>query len=58
MGYQSVISSVNSRYLYTSKDGKKNGHNVNVSLITAARNSPKQIAIVPNFDTPRRTTPI
>lgn len=53
MGYQSDIRSVNTRYLYTSKDGKKNWNNVTASSVIAARNgdSPKQIVIVAHFDT-------
>jgi len=53
MGYQSDIRSVNTRYLYTSKDGKKNWNNVTASSVIAARNgdSPKQIVVVAHFDT-------
>ena len=53
MGYQSDIRSVNTRYLYTSKDGKKNWNNVTASSVIAARNgnSRKQVVIAAHFDT-------
>jgi len=53
MGYQSDIRNFNTRYLYSSKDGKKNWNNVTASSVIAARNgdSAKQIVIVAHFDT-------
>jgi alkaline phosphatase isozyme conversion protein len=53
MGYQSDIRSFNTRYLYTSKDGKKNWNNVTASSVIAAKNgsNPQQILIVAHFDT-------
>ncbi len=53
MGYQSDIRSFNTRYLYTSKDGKKNWNNITASSVIAAKNGslPQQILIVAHFDT-------
>lgn len=53
MGYQSDIRSFNTRYIYTSKDGKKNWNNVTASSVIAAKNgsNPQQILIVAHFDT-------
>ncbi|MGQ8775107.1 aminopeptidase [Serratia sp. NA_112.1] len=53
MGYQSDIRSFNTRYLYTTKDGKKNWNNVTASSVIAAKNgsNPQQILIVAHFDT-------
>lgn len=53
MGYQSDVRSFNTRYLYTSKDGKQNWNNVTASSVIAAKpgETPKQILIVAHFDT-------
>jgi len=53
LGYQSDIRRFNTRYLYTSKDGHQNWHNVSASSVIAAREGiePQQIIIMAHLDT-------
>lgn len=53
MGYQSNLRAFNTRFLYTSKDGKQDWHNVSATSVIAARNgsAPQQIIVVAHFDT-------
>lgn len=58
MGYQSNLRGFNTRYLYTSKNGKQSWRNISATSVIAARNvSPhkeddqKQIIIMAHFDT-------
>lgn len=53
MGYQSDIRRFNTRYLYTTKDGHQNWHNVSASSVIAAREGvePQQIIIMAHLDT-------
>ena len=52
-GYQSDIRRFNTRYLYTTKDGHQNWHNVSASQVIAAREGkvPQQIIIMAHLDT-------
>ncbi|NIY48580.1 aminopeptidase [Cedecea colo] len=52
-GYQSDIRRFNTRYLYTTKDGHQNWHNVSGSQVIAAREGkvPQQIIIMAHLDT-------
>ncbi|MBW5816947.1 aminopeptidase [Yersinia kristensenii] len=64
MGYQSNLRGFNTRYLYTSKNGKQNWRNISATSVIAARNistdkedavskadDQKQIIIMAHFDT-------
>ncbi|WP_145483330.1 aminopeptidase [Yersinia rohdei] len=58
MGYQSNLRGFNTRYLYTSKNGKQSWRNVSATSVIAARNvsadkpdAEKQIIIMAHFDT-------
>lgn len=53
LGYQSDIRRFNTRYLYTTKDGHQNWHNVSASSVIAAREGvePQQIIIMAHLDT-------
>ncbi len=53
LGYQSDIRRFNTRYLYTTKDGHQNWHNVGASSVIAAREGvePQQIIIMAHLDT-------
>ncbi|ATM97111.1 alkaline phosphatase isozyme conversion aminopeptidase [Yersinia frederiksenii] len=58
MGYQSNLRGFNTRYLYTSKNGKQSWRNVSATSVIAARNASiekpdaqKQIIIMAHFDT-------
>ncbi|HDL8663351.1 TPA: aminopeptidase [Yersinia enterocolitica] len=58
MGYQSDLRGFNTRYLYTSKNGKQSWRNVSATSVIAARNvstnkedAQKQIVIMAHFDT-------
>ena len=53
LGYQSDIRRFNTRYLYTTKEGHKNWHNVSASSVIAAREGiePQQIIIMAHLDT-------
>lgn len=53
MGYQSDIRSFNSRYIYTSKDARKNWHNITGSTVIAAHvgKQRQQIVIMAHLDT-------
>ncbi|CNL22222.1 alkaline phosphatase isozyme conversion aminopeptidase [Yersinia enterocolitica] len=62
MGYQSNMRGFNTRYLYTSKNGKQSWRNVSATSVIAARNAStdeaaskaddqKQIIIMAHFDT-------
>jgi len=53
LGYQSNIRRFNTRYLYTTKDGHQNWHNVSASSVIAAREGvePQQIIIMAHLDT-------
>ncbi|MHC5176690.1 aminopeptidase [Serratia rhizosphaerae] len=53
MGYQSNIRSINSRYLYTDKNGSENWRNIRVNSVIAAKSGdrPQQIVIMAHFDT-------
>ncbi|MFB5745845.1 aminopeptidase [Cedecea sp. S5-13] len=52
-GYQSDIRQFNTRYLYTTKAGHQNWHNVTTSSVIAAREGklPQQIIIMAHLDT-------
>ncbi|RKQ41544.1 aminopeptidase [Enterobacter sp. R1(2018)] len=52
-GYHSDIRRFNTRYLYTTKDGHQNWHNVSASQVIAAREGtvPQQIVIMAHLDT-------
>ena len=52
-GYQSDIRQFNTRYLYTTKAGHQNWHNVSTSSVIAAREGklPQQIIIMAHLDT-------
>lgn len=52
-GYQSDIRRFNTRYPYTTKDGRQNWHNVSASQVIAAREGkvPQQIIIMAHLDT-------
>ncbi len=53
MGYQSDIRTFNSRFIYTTKDNRKNWHNVTGSTVIAAHEGrvPQQIIIMAHLDT-------
>ncbi|MCU7326868.1 aminopeptidase [Escherichia albertii] len=53
MGYRSDIRTFNSRYIYTSRDNRKNWHNVTGSTVIAAHEgkAPQQIIIMAHLDT-------
>ena len=53
MGYQSDIRTFSSRYIYTSKDNRKNWHNITGSTVIAAHEgkSSQQIIVMAHLDT-------
>src|SRR5471032_1425505 len=52
-GYQSNLRGFDTRYLYTSNDGKKDWHNIHATSVIAARTGevPQQIIVMAHFDT-------
>lgn len=52
-GYQSNLRGFDTRYLYTSNDGKKDWHNIHATSVIAARAGevPQQIIVMAHFDT-------
>ena|SRR5471032_1983909 len=53
LGYHSDLRGFDTRYLYTSRDGKQSWHNVHSTSVIAARAGtvPQQIVVMAHFDT-------
>ncbi len=53
LGYQSDLRGFDTRYIYSSKDGKQSWHNVHATSVIAARTGevPQQIIVMAHFDT-------
>ncbi|MBU9822733.1 aminopeptidase [Rahnella sp. BCC 1045] len=53
LGYKSDLRGFDTRYLYTSNDGKKNWQNIHATSVIAARpgDVPQQIIVMAHFDT-------
>lgn len=53
LGYESDLRGFDTRYIYSSKDGKQSWHNVHATSVIAARTGevPQQIIVMAHFDT-------